>query len=91
MAKLRPGQHTYLLQIEACVLIESPHKDPIDAIDHYLDSPDSKAISVHLTEATSNRTTTRQVQLKRPPRATTQPLNNVVYLDKYRKAPNAPA
>lgn len=91
MAKLRPDHYAFLLQIESCVLIESPHKDPLAAIDHYLNDPDSKAINVHIAEVTSNRATTRRVQLKRPPTATIEPLDNLVQLDKYRRERNTSA
>lgn len=63
MAKLRPGHHAFLLQVDACILIESPLRDPIDALDHYLNDPASKSINIQFSDAVSNRSTHRRVRL----------------------------
>lgn len=103
MAKLRPGLNCFLLQIDACVLIESPLSDPLAALDHFLTSPDSKPVSVNFTEAVTNRSATRRVRLSplntsiaataEAPAQQQVPtqLNNLIQLDHYRRQLNSPA
>lgn len=88
MTQLRPGKYTFLLRFDSCLLIESPHKDPLAAIDHYLNTPDSKAVNIHITEAASNKSIVRKVQLTRPSGAAAEPLDNLVRLDDYRRGHN---
>lgn len=63
MTKLRPGHHCFLLQIDSCVLIESPLSDPHEALDQFLNNPASKPVTIVFTDATSNRAASRRVKL----------------------------
>lgn len=102
MAKLRPGLNCFLLQIDACVLIESPFSDPLKALDHFLISPDSKPVSVNFTEAVTNRSATRRIRLSplntssasaggSPEQQEPAQLDNLIQLDHYRHRLNSPA
>lgn len=107
MAKLRPGHNCFLLQIDSCVLIESPLSDPLEALDEFLANPASKPISILFTEVTSNRAATRRVKLlpfassiqghSQQQRSSersdqgTPDQNNIIHLDHYRRRQGNPA
>lgn len=63
MTKLRPGRHCFLLQIESSILIESTSKDPLEALNDYLNNPASRPATITFSEATGNQIAKRRIKL----------------------------